>query len=377
MSRLFVGNFDFDWSFGHPRQTLPRRLDRAVRELAFSWLAIAEPDDWILSPGKVTTEDWTDLGRQFPRPLPHLVSRWDEAPPDVELVPWGWTENLVAAWSTLHRPLPPHPPLDLVRTVNSRQFSTDLEALLGCGPPHVAFLSSREALLLHLARYCREAGPGAAWLLKANASHAGRDRMKGRGPTLSPAQLRWLERQFQTTAGIAFEPWLEIVCEAALLWNIPPGDPPRLAGIAPLLTEPAGGYRGSLFAQPTPWDALWEEAVVVTHRAALFLQAAGYFGPVGIDACWYRDGNGRLRCRPLQDINARWTMGWLSLGWREGLDAGEFGVWLQQRQPPRQPASRHEQIIRVTPGRLDGLPVGIQQSVHIWRAAAEFSGPGR
>lgn len=369
MSRLFVGNFDFDWSFAHPRQTLPHRLERTLRELAFSWLAIAQPDDWLLSPGHVTPEDWTRLARQFPRPLPKLVSRLDEAPPDVELVPWGWTEGVVAAWASRRRPLPAHPPLDVVRHVNSRQFSTDLEALLGCGPPFAAFLSSWPALQKRLQDFCRDCGPQAQWLIKANASNAGRDRLKGAGEQLSPTQIRWLHRQFQTTAGVAFEPWLEIVSEAALLWIVPPADPPRLAGIAPLLTDGSGGYRGSLFALPELGAALWEEAVVVTHRAALFLQAAGYFGPLGIDACWYRTPDGQRHLRPLQDINARWTMGWLSLGWRELLEPGEFGVWRQGPSPPPRTDSPPLDVIPVTPDQLDGSPVRLRQSVHIRRLA--------
>ncbi|OYW15327.1 MAG: hypothetical protein B7Z55_15100, partial [Planctomycetales bacterium 12-60-4] len=55
------------------------------------------------------------------------------------------------------------------------------------------------------------------------------------------------------------------------------------------------------------------------------LQAAGYFGPVGIDAMWYRDANGKLACRPLQDINARWTMGRLALGWRRRFHNASLG----------------------------------------------------
>jgi DNA-binding transcriptional ArsR family regulator len=42
----------------------------------------------------------------------------------------------------------------------------------------------------------------------------------------------------------------------------------------------------------------------------------------------YRDENEQLHIRPLQDINARWTMGRLSLGFRKLLKPRESAKWL-------------------------------------------------
>jgi hypothetical protein len=72
-------------------------------------------------------------------------------------------------------------------------------------------------------------------------------------------------------------------------------------------------------------------AVETALRLATRLQKLGYFGPLGVDAMQYRDDAGRGRLRRLQDINARYTMGRLALGFRRILPAGWCGSWLHFR----------------------------------------------
>ena len=48
---------------------------------------------------------------------------------------------------------------------------------------------------------------------------------------------------------------------------------------------------------------------------------------------WYLDQDRSPRLRPLQDINARWTMGRLSLGFRSRLAPGDVGAWVHLRCP--------------------------------------------
>ena len=62
-------------------------------------------------------------------------------------------------------------------------------------------------------------------------------------------------------------------------------------------------------------------------RIAQRVQQLGYFGPLGIDAMQYRDEAGAIRLRPLQDVNARYTMGRLALGFGRVLRPGWCGTW--------------------------------------------------
>jgi hypothetical protein len=69
----------------------------------------------------------------------------------------------------------------------------------------------------------------------------------------------------------------------------------------------------------------------VVDRAARRIQQLGFFGPLGIDVMQYRTHDGELCWRPLQDINARLTMGRAALGLRRLLTSDEQADWLHLR----------------------------------------------
>ena len=62
-------------------------------------------------------------------------------------------------------------------------------------------------------------------------------------------------------------------------------------------------------AELSPWD----DAVEIGWKVAQHMREMGYGGLVGIDAMRYRDQFGNEKLRPIQDINARYTMGRLAL----------------------------------------------------------------
>ena len=86
-------------------------------------------------------------------------------------------------------------------------------------------------------------------------------------------------------------------------------------------------------------DARWLPAVATGHRVARALQEIGYFGPLGIDAARYRTADGLERLRPIQDINARYTMGRIALGFQRLLKPGEHGSWIHVIWPDTDPGA--------------------------------------
>jgi hypothetical protein len=117
---------------------------------------------------------------------------------------------------------------------------------------------------------------------------------------------------------------VERIDEAGLQWTVPKTGAPILEGVTTLLTDVLGQYEGSVFGLTGEALARWESAIESTRRAVEELAQLGYFGPVGIDALRYRDANGDERIRALQDINARWTMGRLALGWQRIMTHGTW-----------------------------------------------------
>jgi hypothetical protein len=125
---------------------------------------------------------------------------------------------------------------------------------------------------------------------------------------------------------------VERFAEAGIQIEIPQTGPPQLVGVTVLLVDQSGVYRGSRFGCPASVLEIWQPAVETAMCVAQKVQQLGHFGPLGIDAMQYRDEAGEIHVRPLQDLNARYTMGRLALGFGRLLRPGWCGTWLQFNQ---------------------------------------------
>lgn len=329
MPRVFVGNFDFEHELTSGRRELTREVQRLAADLVSVWIAVAEPGDVIWSPTGAPSFDFRPL-QTSGATLPHFVSTESELPrgADWELVPWGWTSQLVA-WGRARGWTCPAPPDDVIKQVNSRIFRWELEMELGVALPCSAVLHSVDEFVAHLGEHV---SPDAGWVLKANYGMSGRERILARGNRASEPTLNWVRKRCSQSAGIVFEPWLERISEAGLQWKIPRSGEPKLLGVTPLLTDPTGTYRGSRIACSEDELEVWQQAVVVTRDVALRLQRLGYWGPAGIDAMRYRTETGEVLCRPVQDLNARYTMGRIALGLRRMIRVGHTADWLHSAE---------------------------------------------
>lgn len=264
-----------------------------------------------------------------------------------------------------------------VREGNSREWSFSLEQELGVSLLVAARLDRIEDFADAVRRSASEFGEPAddhGWVVKANFGMAARERLLGRGMTLTSAQRSWLSRRLDADGVVFFEPWLRRRAEVGIQWTLPPlgeGEP-KLEGITPLLCDSQGGYRGSEFSLDTSIPHEWQRAVEVCEQAAKRLQKLGYWGPLGIDSAIYEDSAGTVHVRPLQDINARYTMGRLALGFRRLLRPGEHGMWRHGRAEELAASSAIEAI-----REFDLMPplVGDKPPTHgsrLWIGGAGF-----
>jgi hypothetical protein len=327
MPRLWVGNFDFEHQLADPGRTPSQRLRRLNAELATCWLAVADDGDVIWTPEPIPTPFWDTMAAAgLPRVTP--VGDWRSACDRYDLMPWGWTAGLLsmAARQSPSRDLPP---VEAVRTANSRRWSFAREQEWQVGLPHAACCTSIFEVLRAMSSLPER---DAAWVIKAEFGMSGRERILGRGP-LTDSATDWLRKRLAADGFVFFEPWVECVVEAGILFDVPTTGSPALIGVAEMLPSSRGQYPGSVFAGNTG-DLDWSPAVEIAARAAGELQRLGHVGPLGIDAMWFRTTEGELRLRPLQDVNARWTMGRLALGWRRFFPEATWGVWTHHRTWP-------------------------------------------
>ena len=357
MPRLFYGNYDFEHELADPvGWQAPLVVRRLLAERASAWIALADDGDLIWTPEEIPDSFWNELAEAGLPRVRGVTDLGALAMDNIELVPWGWSRRAVAlarltatpsacARSNIGREnthadgvgvkqsnVTSPPSEAAVRAGNSRAWSFALEQELDVALPGAARLERLDDLatiVTKSAQHWSDRPDEHRWVIKANFGMAARERILGRGVLLSASHQGWLQRRFAADGCVFFEPWLPIREEVGLQFTIPPRvvGTPRLEGITPLLTDAQGGYRGSRFSRDEAVPEHWQPAVEIALRAAERLQQLGYFGPLGIDAAKHELLTGEVVLRPLQDINARFTMGRLALGFRSLLRANETGVW--------------------------------------------------
>ncbi|MEX2581283.1 MAG: DUF455 family protein [Verrucomicrobiales bacterium] len=135
--------------------------------------------------------------------------------------------------------------------------------------------------------------------------------------------------------GILLEPLHDRVFDFSVQYSVD-GDEIQFLGPVEQLIAPSGGYRGSVcvnkFCQgmdPELARFLMNEALPTYRKEGAlatsvreWAAAAGYAGPLGVDAYVYRDRDGGLRHRPICEINVRYTMGRVAMEIRRQIAPG-------------------------------------------------------
>lgn len=350
---LFLGNFDFEHHLG---PTGPRALSAQIRrrnaEMAFCLVALAEPDDCLWTPEPPEPEFAKHL-EAIGLPSIRFVSDARDIPAGAVVVPWGWSGS-VATWASKHGCQHASPDLATVAQANSREFSSALETEWNVGLTDARTIRTRTDLDRVLSDAAKLPAGG---VIKANFGMSARERILVRGATPRAQDVEWARRRIDRGDPLFFEPWVEAIAEFGCQFSVPVTGKPSLEGVTGLLTDPLGTYRGSRLAEKSgrlSGELLDANALAVVERAAERIQQLGYFGPLGIDAMQYRTAEGEIRWRPLQDINARMTMGRVALGLQRLLAPGERADWLHFRRSDS-PAGDSNSQSSVQTGSLTGV----------------------
>lgn len=194
--------------------------------------------------------------------------------------------------------LSPSPSVEVLRRVNHRRFYVEL----GGGAPGARYLSDDADLHATLAE------PGTSWLFKRPFGFAGRGQRRILGePT--PDDRRWLLDSMRQ-GGLVAEPWLEIAGEIAIHGLL---DAAGGLALGQVCVQETNAYRAWIATRrAAPTDSSPAATAQLVRRAeavAAALARAGYFGPFGIDAYFFRTRSGALALNPLGELNARYTMG--------------------------------------------------------------------
>ncbi|MCP5519602.1 MAG: DUF455 family protein [Verrucomicrobiales bacterium] len=163
-------------------------------------------------------------------------------------------------------------------------------------------------------------------------------------PELLESQRRWMAGVLERGQSLIIEPWRDRLLDFSLQYEMGP-DGLRRRGCTGLINDHRGQFQGNhaapnharslpeTVAQALPahparfaWLQRVFDEVAVALEARL--RAAGYAGPVGIDAFVFRDAQGVPRLKPVVEINPRYTMGRLTLELMRQVAPGSHGLLL-------------------------------------------------
>lgn len=298
-SKLLYLNSGFDLELSETRS---HHLHGAIAQMTQWFLPVGDPRDFVLLDMRAPDEllaylDGAGLA------LPHVLE--DEAPSGLLGEAWGWTESSVSRLGELGVELR-HPPLDVVKEVNSRDFCFKLgiENKLGVTG---AFLEQDPLRLID-----RKLCPPGPTVLKAMHSNAGRGMMVRRGESWTARQIQSIEKLAGDGQTVVVEPWLARRGDISTRFDL--GTDGAIENIFHYRTliGPDGHCAGDLLEPDDdcmqPWTKSLDRAAMIAGRS---LFEAGYFGPVGLDHVLYQDGDG-LSLAAAVDLNARHTLGTLA-----------------------------------------------------------------
>ena len=178
-------------------------------------------------------------------------------------------------------------------------------------------------------------------VVKESLGLAGSNAIRLWEPDILDAQRRWMAGVLERGHKLVIEPWLERVCDFSIQFEMK-SEGLSLVGYTGLINDARGqfqaNYAESRYTRRLPvavfaalpkvfpksfellYDGLREELEPELH-------AAGFRGPLGVDAFAYRDGAGQALLKPVVEINPRYTMGRLTLELMKHVAPGCHGTF--------------------------------------------------
>lgn len=173
------------------------------------------------------------------------------------------------------------------------------------------------------------------------------------GEPLEGGVERWAEGILREQGRLVVEPWLDRVFDFSAQLTVSDGQL-RVMGYTRLVNNARGQFRGivtNAFCKGLDSELVrflmsrvdsrprvyhWFENRLVPALAGA-LQSKGFTGPLGVDAMVYRDPEGRLRLKPVVELNPRYTMGRVGheIGKRNAANSAGFFQILNTRQIKR------------------------------------------
>jgi hypothetical protein len=282
--RVWHLNFDADDELSHPAGYAPRRAVVARFE------DLAARVEGLVPDGDLVIAEW--------RPPQGRLAASAEGLEGRAFCP---TPRALAVLKGTGAVLPEAPSLEILRRVNHRAFSAELGQMLS-GARFVRTLAELEATLKS------RTGP---WLLKRPFGYAGKGRAKLSGDVIDPSTMPFVLASLAAGEGLQVEPWVDRRVDVALHGFLSQNGALWLGEPTVARVDERGSWCATRRASSPDLGTLERAALLAeAEKTAEALGRARYFGPFGIDAFSFDEGDGNVRFNARCEINARYSMGW-------------------------------------------------------------------
>ncbi len=180
-------------------------------------------------------------------------------------------------------------------------------------------------------------------VIKEALGLAGSNAMRLFEPEILETHRRWIVNAVGNGRQLVVEPWLERELDFSVQLEMA-GDGLKLCGYTGLLNDAKGQFQGNVALPghqkkiPANLIALFPEPPDIAQRlhtlyANIFamleveLRRVNYLGPLGIDAFAYRNAHGKVRLKPIVEINPRYTMGRVTVELMKYVAPGSRGLF--------------------------------------------------
>ena len=348
---LFNPTCDFAIANGGSNWQPNKTLAKMERDLATLPMFFATGNDFVIVE-ELPTDSFKNKLKQLNFEIPQFFLKQDVSKntefrnaPKGKLVPWGWSPAahklllpLKAACSAEFQTSPVYEWTPNHKLIASRGLALDLLNLLS-EKINTEYIIGREQFPV----ICRSAAEietaGSIWgklMLKAPWSSSGR----GLQPlTKTPIHKKVWEKINSVIAEQGFimaEPLLNKVHDLAFLFELRNGHT-QFLGVSNFFTNKNGQYEGNWLNQISPTASVVLEEFVrkciseLTNPLINIIDnsqlSKNYEGVFGIDMLIFRNNSDELQINPVLEINARHTMGMISLRLEQWLGPGKKGIF--------------------------------------------------
>lgn len=306
MSILHICNTFFDFElFKTPFPPLENAFDQheVFLQLQFLPFLYGSKEDGVVVSFIPENSFWKQLeDLNISPPQLHLTQE-EKFPPLEYLNVWGHSPT-IAKWADKKKLSYQMPPWSIVQLVNSKEFSFQACPLPG------GKLIFNEGELREWLKTIKGNKVLKTCFGTAGLGHLIFDEEDSK--VIAFAQKEWRENR-----PVIGEPWMKRILDFSTQWEIAKTKEIKKIGVTLCENDLQGRYRqntvGNLAKLFGAHLRKVEEHEEFVQKVLSKIASVGYFGNVGIDAMIYEMENGTTKLHPIVEINARKTMGFVTL----------------------------------------------------------------